>query len=78
MNRLLYALLCSVLAGSLCAAEDEVVPADPQHVWDLTDLYPDVDAWSADREAVIAKVEQISARRGTLGDSAESLHQTLA
>ena len=78
MNRVLYALLCSVLVGSLCAAEDEVVPVDPQHVWDLTDLYPDVDSWSADREAVIAKVDQISARRGTLGDSAESLHQTLA
>jgi oligoendopeptidase F len=55
-------------------AEDE--PAvDPQYTWDLTELYPSVDAWNQAREEVLAEFEKIEARRGTLGDSADSLYQ---
>ncbi len=82
MNRLLSCLLCCLVFASLCSAEDAtedaVVAVDPQHVWNLADLYANVDAWSADREAVLERVEKIHERRGTLGDSAEALYETLA
>ena len=54
---------------------DEDVAVDPQYTWDLTDLYPSVDAWNVAREEVLAEFEKIEARRGSLGDSADSLYQ---
>ncbi len=60
--------LCSVVAD-----EDPVV--DPRYTWDLTELFPSVEAWNEAREEVLADFESIEARRGTLGDSADSLYQ---
>jgi oligoendopeptidase F len=57
--------------------EDER-PVDPSYVWDLTELYPSAEAWSQAREKVLGDLEKIEARRGTLGDSADSLYQTSA
>jgi oligoendopeptidase F len=51
---------------------------DPKYTWDLTEIYPSVEAWEAAREDVMARYEQIEARRGTLGDSADDLYETLA
>ena len=63
-------LLCAVamfatlpLAG---LADADEAAADPKYTWDLTDLYPTVDDWNRARE---------ESRRGTLGDSADSLYQ---
>jgi len=78
MNRFISCVLCGLLLSTLCAAEDDAPPVDPQHVWNLTDLYPDIDAWSAAREEVMEKTEQIESRRGNLGDSADALYETLA
>ena len=48
--------------------------ADNEQIeWDLTDLYPTLDAWNAERERVNAKIQTISTYEGTLGNSAESL-----
>lgn len=41
--------------------------------WDLTDLYPTLDAWNTERERVNAEIQTIAQYRGTLGNSAESL-----
>lgn len=48
--------------------------ADPKATWDLTDLYPSVDAWNQAREEVLAELDKIELRRGTLGNSADSLY----
>ena len=58
-----------------CTFANEEVIVDPQHTWDLTDLYPSVEAWDQAREEVLAEFDKIEARRGTLGDSADSLYQ---
>jgi oligoendopeptidase F len=47
-------------------------------IWDLGEIYPSVEAWAADREAVLRDLEQLEARRGTLGKSADSLYQALS
>ena len=52
--------------------------ADPKYTWDLAELYPSVEAWEAARQGVMAQLEAIEARRGTLGDSATALYETLA
>jgi oligoendopeptidase F len=56
-------------------AEDEEPAVDPKYTWDLTELYPSVDAWDQAREEVLAEFDKIESRRGTLGDSADSLYQ---
>ena len=71
---LVAALIATAPVYSVLAEEETDV--DPQYTWDLTELYPTVDAWDEARQEVLAEFEKIEARRGTLGDSADSLYQT--
>jgi oligoendopeptidase F len=65
-----------VLPVSFGFAQEEEAAVDPQYTWDLTELYPSIEAWDQAREEVLADFEAIEARKGTLGDSADSLYQT--
>ena len=51
---------------------------DSQYTWDLNELYATPADWDAARQKALAGLEKIEARRGTLGDSADSLFETLA
>ena len=70
------AVFSLILSGALYA-QDEAVEVDPRYTWDLTELYPTVEAWEEARDDVMSKFEEIESRRGTLGDSADSLYDTL-
>lgn len=70
---LVTAMLAVLFVTSSFADEEAAI--DPQYTWDLTDLYPSVDAWNVAREEVLAEFEKIETRRGSLGDSANSLYQ---
>ena len=70
----LLLLLCTVPL----AAQESAEQADPAFTWDLSDIYPPPEAWEQDRQAVIGQTEAILARRGTLGDSAAALFETVA
>jgi oligoendopeptidase F len=59
-------------------AQEEVKEVDPKYTWDLTEIYPSLEAWEQAREEVLASFESIEARKGTLGKSADDLHETLA
>jgi oligoendopeptidase F len=59
-------------------AQEEATEVDPKYTWDLTEIYPSLDAWVQARDEVLASFEEIEARRGTLGDSANDLYETLA
>ena len=59
-------------------AQEDARAADSRYTWDLSELYPSVEAWNAAREEVLADLQKIEDRRGTLGDSAESLYEALA
>ena len=53
-------------------------PATPEPiVWDLTDLYPSVEAWRAAREDVAGRVGDLARFRGAMGESAAQLADAL-
>jgi len=72
---MLAAALTVALPTTIAFAQDEEPTVDPKYTWDLTELFPTVEAWNQAREGVLAEFEKIEARRGTLGDSAESLYE---
>jgi oligoendopeptidase F len=79
MQRDIRALLAGawlILAG-LSFAQESTETADPKYTWDLSEIYPSVEAWNTAREEVMQDFESIEERRGTLGDSADSLYTTL-
>ena len=69
---------------SICLSLLLVLPAlstaneDLAGVWDLSEIFPSVEAWTAAREEVLEDLELVEARRGTLGDSADSLYEAYA
>lgn len=60
----------AIIVGSPAQAQET---ADEQIRWDLTDLYPTLDAWNAERERVNAEIQTIAQFEGTLGNNAQSL-----
>lgn len=80
MNRFIRntGLLALLIAATAALAQDETKEVDPRYTWDLTELYPSVEAWEEARQEVLASLEDIEARRGTLGESANDLYETLA
>ena len=42
-----------------------------KYTWDLTDLYPDNEAWNSARLQAAQQVEVLAALKGTLGNSAK-------
>ncbi len=73
------ALLGAFLALAQGAIADEHDSAvDPRFTWDLTVLFPSPEAWDEARREVLASLDAIEARRGTLGDDALSLYRTLS
>lgn len=67
-----------LLLPAALPAQEEGGEVDPRYTWDLTEIYPNLEAWEQAREEVLASFEQIEARKGTLGKSADDLYETLA
>ena len=86
--RTTFLIFLLIPAATLLAQDDatEVDPqyiwdlteVDPQYIWDLTEIYPSLEAWEQARDEVLASFEEIEARRGTLGNSANDLYEVLA
>ncbi len=62
------------LPSSVFAAD---APASSGAAWDLKDLFPSAEAWTAERTSVAAALPGIAAWKGKLGDSAQSLRAAL-
>ena len=79
MHRITASLAAALLLGAcaLSAAEQQSEKPDPAYTWDLTELFPTKEAWDAAREQVLSDLQKIDARRGTLGESADSLYRTM-
>jgi oligoendopeptidase F len=75
-SKLLATALLAVAFSCPVVAQDEVA-VDPKDTWDLSDIYPSVDAWNEARDEVMAAFDEIEQRRGTLGKSADDLFETL-
>ncbi len=81
MSRLVRTIFMSFLllpTATLLAQDDEATEVDPKYTWDLTEIYPSLEAWVEARDEVLASFEEVEARRGTLGNSANDLYEALA
>jgi oligoendopeptidase F len=70
-------VLTTLTAANALAAssstEEPMATESAAHRWDLTDIYPSNEAWSAARRDLASDLEQLQACEGTLGDSAAQL-----
>ena len=79
MHRILIA--CLLLRGGASPETGHPfmqVMQEQRYTWDLTALYPSVEAWNLERESVLAEAGRIGERKGTLGDSADALYRALS
>lgn len=75
-SKLLATAFLAVAFSCPVVAQDEAA-VDPKDTWDLSDIYPSVEAWNEARDEVMAAFDEIEQRRGTLGKSADDLFETL-
>ena len=75
-TRLLAAVLAALMlfacTPAAFASEEEELPV----AWDLSEVYPDTDAWQADYDRVMELLDSYEEYRGTL-DSAENIYEFL-
>ncbi len=75
-------ILLSILS-LLAASIINIAPVNAQddafepYEWDLTELYPSLEAWEAERQRILQQIDNIEAFRGTLGNDADSLYAAL-
>jgi oligoendopeptidase F len=63
------------LAAALPAWAQEA--ANDEAMWDLTEVYPDVAAWDAERRSTLAAIPGLESYKGRLGESAAVLAEAL-
>ncbi len=77
MKRFVAATLILIAAPALALAADTSVPpedaANPAYMWDLGDLYPSPEAWTAEHDKVAAGIAKLDSYKGTLGKSASTM-----
>ena len=75
MIRILTTAIAIALAAPALAVERSAIPE--KYRWDLADLILSDEAWSLARDGVARGIPAFAARRGHLGDSAQSLAAAL-
>jgi oligoendopeptidase F len=83
MKRLFLALLSAAAIPVLALAADAPSSAtddakNPAYMWDLGDLYPSPEAWSAAHDKVAREVAQLDKLKGTLGKSTQAMLAALS
>ena len=78
-----FALMTFSSAAIAAAASKAADPAEadrsnPAYVWDLSDLYPSPEAWTAAQQKAKAQVETLEKYKGTLGNSAKAMLEAFA
>lgn len=69
------ALLVSAAGLPSIAAERSEIPQ--KYTWNLVDVYPSVEAWTAAKEQAIKRIPEMDRFKGHLGDSAGKLYEAL-
>jgi oligoendopeptidase F len=72
----LFTAASSALGSVARGIERSEVPE--KYTWDLRDLYPNEAAWTAAKDALVARVPGLARFQGHLGDSADSLFAALS
>ncbi|HSZ74054.1 MAG TPA: oligoendopeptidase F [Rhizomicrobium sp.] len=79
--RLATVLLCTAAFAAPVFAADTTAPPDadnPAYMWDLTEIYPTPEAWTAAHDKIKAQADALDKYKGTLGKSAESMLAALS
>ena len=75
---LVMVMMMTTTTPAATTAQNPSDPAEPEQiVWDLTELYPTDQVWSAKKERLEREVDGLSRYQGTLGDSATALRTAL-
>ncbi|MES2624837.1 MAG: oligoendopeptidase F [Pseudomonadota bacterium] len=77
MTRTFYAFLASLLILVTWNSVAQETNTDITAQWDLTDLFPSVEAWDQERQRMLVEFDKIEVYKGTLGDSSDSLYKAL-
>ena len=77
MKPVTYALLAGawLILANGAIAKESTEAVDAKYTWDLTEIYPSVEAWNEARDEVMQDFVELEERRGTLGKSADSLYK---
>ncbi len=73
-----FAMALAKPAAKPATPPPAAAPVDPAYMWDLGDLYPSPEAWTAERDRVKAEVEGLDKYKGTLGKSAKDMLAALS
>src|SRR6185295_6767920 len=79
----LFGLVAALAIGSVAAvaavtaADAPARAPDPRYVWDLNELYPSPEAWTAEYDKAKAEVAKLERFKGTLGRSARAMFEAL-
>jgi oligoendopeptidase F len=76
--RLLGVAVAMGLAANVSVSQPAVPAPDGAAMWDLSDLYPSPESWSASYAKTLAAVGQLGQYQGTLGSDANALWKALA
>jgi oligoendopeptidase F len=83
MRRFLLALLSAAAIPAIALAADAPSSSsedakNPAYMWDLGDLYPSPEAWTAAHDKLAIEVAQLDKRKGSLRKSASAMLATLS
>jgi oligoendopeptidase F len=67
----------AIVISNLIAQTLERNQVEEKHKWNLAEIYPSIDAWQADVDMLKTEVEKLADFKGKLGESAESLYNSL-
>ena len=76
-TRRILAVLLGLALFAPAALAKERSEVDAKYKWNLTDLYPSVDAWQQAKQDLAARLPVLESHRGHLGASADSLHRAI-
>lgn len=68
----------ALIACTCAAAPVLTQEANDRYVWDLTEIYPDLEAWDDARTNVLNQLDTIETHRGRLRESPDALFNALA
>src|SRR5882724_9252833 len=78
-----FALMMMSSAAVAAAAPKPADPAEadranPAYMWDLNDLYPSPEAWTAAQQKAKGQVDTLDKYKSTLGKSAKAMLEAMA
>ena len=75
---LIYVLLSFLIIASTFSQSPERKDVSDKDKWNLSDIYPSIEAWQSDIKKLSGEVDKLSAYQGKLGESADVMFTALS